>query len=189
MVFQERKYQEDSITLSVNYLLSDSIENELLILPTGSGKSVVIARILDPLPGKAVILQPSKEILEQNHAKFSNYGKASIYSASAGQKVIDRITFCTIGSIIKKLHMFKGTDYFIIDEAHCVNPEDGMYRDLVKYFPKAKFLGLTATPYRLTQTEDGSQLNFITRSNPRFSTTFFITFKIQFYLMPDFWLH
>lgn len=167
MAFQLRPYQQESVDLAINYLQSDSKENELLILPTGSGKSVVIAKILEPLKGKVIVLQPSKEILEQNHEKFSKYGKASIYSASAGQKVIDRITFCTIGSIIKKLHMFKGTDYFIIDESHLVNAEDGMYRDLVRYFPKAKFLGLTATPYRLTQTEDGAQLNFITRSTPK----------------------
>ncbi len=167
MAFQLRPYQSDAVDLAINYLQSDSKENELLILPTGSGKSVVIAKILEPLKGKIIVLQPSKEILEQNHEKFSKYGKASIYSASAGQKVIDRITFCTIGSIIKKLHMFKGTDYFLIDESHLVNSEDGMYRDLVKYFPKAKFLGLTATPYRLTQTEDGAQLNFITRSTPK----------------------
>jgi len=167
MVFQDRKYQSDAISHGINYLLGDSKENALQILPTGSGKSVVIAKILEPLPGKTVILQPSKEILEQNYEKFSKYGRASIYSASAGQKVIDRITFATIGSIIEKLHMFKGTDYFLIDECHLCGPEKGMYQKLFKAFPKAKFLGLTATPYRLTQTEDGAQLIFLTRSQPR----------------------
>lgn len=182
MIYQEREYQEKSISLSINYLLGDSNKNELLILPTGSGKSVVIARILEPLPGKTIILQPSKEILEQNYEKFSKYGRASIYSASAGQKVIDRITFCTIGSIIKKLHMFKGTDYFLIDEAHCVNADDGMYKKLFDTFPNAKFLGLTATPYRLTQTEDGAQLNFLTRSTPKLfhNVLYYVQNKVLF---------
>lgn len=167
MAFQLRNYQQQAVDLAIKYFESDSKENELQILPTGSGKSVVIAKIIEPLKGKIIVLQPSKEILEQNHEKFSKYGKASIYSASAGQKVIDRVTFCTIGSIINKLHMFKGTDKFLIDEAHCVNSDDGMYRTLFKTFPNAKFLGLTATPYRLTQEEDGPQLNFLTRTTPK----------------------
>lgn len=167
MAFQLRPYQQSAVDLAINYFQSDSKENSLQILPTGSGKSVVIAKILEPLQGKVIVLQPSKEILEQNYEKFSKYGKASIYSASAGQKVIDRVTFCTIGSIIQKLHMFKGTEYFLIDEAHGVNADDGMYKKLFQYFSKSKFLGLTATPYRLENGEDGAQLNFITRTSPR----------------------
>lgn len=167
MAFQLRPYQSESINLSVNFLQGTSNENALVILPTGSGKSVVIAKILEPLEGKTVVLQPSKEILEQNYEKFSNYGKASIYSASAGEKRIDKVTFCTIGSIINKKHLFKGLQNILIDECHLVNSDAGMYNEFIKAFPAAKVLGLTATPYRLEQTSEGPQLTFLTRSNPR----------------------
>lgn len=179
MAFQLRPYQSESINLSVNFLNSNSNENALVILPTGSGKSVVIAKILEPLEGKTIVLQPSKEILEQNYEKFSNYGKASIYSASAGEKRIDKVTFCTIGSVINKKHLFKGLQNILIDECHLVNSEAGMYMEFIKSFPNAKVLGLTATPYRLETTSTGPQLTFLTRSTPR------IFDKVLYYVQND----
>jgi len=179
MAFQLRPYQAESINLSVDYLKGNSNKNALVILPTGSGKSVVIAKILEPLEGKTIVLQPSKEILEQNYEKFSNYGKASIYSASAGEKRIDKVTFCTIGSVINKKHLFKGLENILIDECHLVNSEAGMYQEFIKAFPNAKVLGLTATPYRLETTSTGPQLTFLTRSNPR------IFDKVLYYVQND----
>lgn len=167
MAFKLRPYQLDSTNAGVEYLQGNVNRNALLVLPTGAGKSIVIANIIAPLEGKTIILQPSKEILEQNHEKYTRYGKASIYSASAGEKRIDQVTFATIGSVINKKHLFKGLKHIIIDECHLVNAEGGMYQDFIKSFPDAKVLGLTATPYRLNQTSLGPQLTFLTRSNPR----------------------
>lgn len=166
--FQLRPYQKESVEAGVEFLTGNSKKHSLLILPTGSGKSVVIANILAPLEGKAVVLQPSKEILEQNFAKYiSNGFKASVYSASAGQKKVDRITFCTIGSIIQKKHLFEGLKYILIDECHLVNAKGGMYDEFIRAFPNAKVLGLTATPYRLHNTMEGAMLKFLTRTSPK----------------------
>lgn len=167
MGFQLRPYQADSTRLGVEYLQGKSNDNAVIVLPTGAGKSIVIANLVAPLEGKTIILQPSKEILEQNYEKYSKYGKASIYSASAGEKIIGRVTFCTIGSIINKKHLFVGLKNILIDECHLVNSEGGMYQEFINYFPQANVLGLTATPYRLSQTSEGPQLTFLTRSTPR----------------------
>jgi len=167
MAFQYRHYQSEAIDIGVNFFQSDTSDNGIEILPTGSGKSIVIAGIIAPLEGKTIVLQPSKEILEQNYGKYSKYGKASIYSASVGEKRIDKVTFCTIGSIINKKHLFAGTKNILIDECHLVNSEDGMYQEFINYLPNAKVLGLTATPYRLSQTSEGPQLTFLTRSTPK----------------------
>ena len=167
MAFELRPYQSDSVSAGVQYLQGSTNENAVIILPTGAGKSIVIANILAPLKGETVVFQPSKEILEQNYEKYTKYGKASIYSASAGEKRIDQVTFCTIGSVINKKHLFAGTDYILIDECHLVNSDGGMYQEFIKYLPKAKVLGLTATPYRLSQTTEGPQLTFLTRSTPK----------------------
>ena len=167
MAFQLRPYQSDSVSAGVEYLQGDANENAVIILPTGAGKSIVIANIIAPLHGKTIIFQPSKEILEQNYEKYTKYGKASIYSASAGEKRIDKVTFCTIGSVINKKHLFVGVENILIDECHLVNSDGGMYQEFIKCFPKAKVLGLTATPYRLSQTSEGPQLTFLTRSTPK----------------------
>lgn len=171
MSFQLRPYQAEAVRASVDYLQGKSNKNAIVILPTGAGKSIVIANIVAPLSGRTIILQPSKEILEQNFAKYISYGfKAGIYSASAGEKNIGRVTFCTIGSVINKKHLFEGLENILIDECHLVNAKGGMYQQFIGAFPRAKVLGLTATPYRLTSTMEGAQLEFITRTNPRIFT-------------------
>ena len=169
MPFEPRPYQTEAIDRGINFFHDRKCKfNAFEILPTGSGKSVVIANVASGVEGKTVVFQPSKEILEQNFAKFTSYGyRAGIYSASAGMKYMDTITFATIGSVAKKHHLFEQFKNVIIDECHLVNPEDGMYKNFIHSLSGAKVLGLTATPYRLTAGFDGARLNFLNRTNPR----------------------
>lgn len=168
MQFTPRPYQQEAIDVALNFFRSKERFNAIQILPTGSGKSVVIANIAKELDGKTLVFQPSKEILEQNFKKFCSYGfRAGIYSASAGSKYIDKVTFATIGSVIKKIHLFKDVKYIIMDECDLCNAKGGMYDAFFKALPNAKLLGLTATPYRLSATMEGAMLKFITRTKPR----------------------
>lgn len=167
-MFQPRPYQTEAIAAGLDFFNSKKNFNGFEILPTGSGKSVVIANIANALEGRTLVFQPSKEILEQNFKKYVSYGnRAGIYSASAGHKFIEKVTFATIGSVIKKKHLFKDVKHIIIDECHLVNAKDGMYNEFIRSFPDAKVLGLTATPYRLTAGIDGAMLKFLNRTNPR----------------------
>lgn len=167
-MFVPRPYQTGAINAGVQFLNAPKKGNAFMILPTGSGKSVVIAHITKQLTGKTLILQPSKEILEQNYAKFTSQGyRAEIYSASLGQNFVGHVTFATIGSIIRKKHLFYGVENILIDECHLVNPEEGMYQELITSLPKAKLLGLTATPYRLTADFEGAMLKFLNRCEPK----------------------
>ncbi len=168
MNFSPRPYQQEAIHNAVDYFHGSGNHNAFEILPTGSGKSVVIANIAKELKDKTVVFQPSKEILAQNLQKFMSYGyRAGVYSASAGSKFLDHITFATIGSVARKHHMFRDCRNIIVDECHLVNGNSGMYHDFIHSIPGAKVLGLTATPYRLTSTFEGAMLKFINRTNPR----------------------
>lgn len=168
MAFTPRPYQADAITHAVKYFNSKVKYNAIEILPTGSGKSIVIANIAMQLKENTLVLQPSKEILEQNVKKYMSYGfRCGVYSASAGQKFIDDVTFATIGSIINRAHLFRRFPHIIIDECHLVNSNSGMYLEFIKMIPGAKVLGLTATPYRLGAGFDGAMLKFLTRTRPK----------------------
>ncbi len=166
-----RPYQANAIESAATFLTNKTKnEAEIQILPTGAGKSIVIAGIIKALGGeKTLILQPSKEILVQNFNKYRGYGfYASVYSASLGRKEVSKTSFATIGSIIKKAHLFQDLRHILIDECHLVNPGSGMYCDFIKAVPKAKIVGFTATPYRLsTDGYGGSILKFLTRTRPR----------------------
>lgn len=176
MSFIPRPYQQEAVDAGINFFHSKTKKNGIIIAPTGSGKSLIIALIAMGLEGKTIIFQPSLEILQQNYAKFISYGyRAAVYSASAGQKTIHNVTFATIGSVANKHHLFRDVKNIIIDECHLVSADAGMYNDFIESFAQGKkkgkevvkVLGLTATPYRLVSGSGGAELRFLTRSVPR----------------------
>ena len=169
MQYNLRPYQKEASEAAVAAFRSKSKSNGILILPTGSGKSIIIADIAYRLGEPMLILQPSKEILEQNFKKLRNYGylNAGIYSASVGRKEINKITFATIGSVMNHMEDFAHFRSIIIDECHGVNAKSGMYETFIHAVPR-KVIGLTATPFRLGKGMAGkSMLKFLTRTRPR----------------------
>lgn len=184
MAYVLRDYQQQASDAAVNFFHTKNKRNGLLVVPTGGGKSLVIADIATRLDGDLLVFQPSKEILEQNYAKLRSYGveDCSIYSASFNSKKISRITFATIGSVKAHMEDFNHFKYILVDEAHCTNAQGGMYKDFFDCAER-KILGLTATPYRLSATsisldENGRYdptcepqnrciLKFLTRTRPR----------------------
>ena len=164
-----RDYQQQASDSAVTFFNNKTKKtNAIMVLPTGSGKSLIIADIASRLDGHTLVFQPSKEILEQNFKKLCSYGilDCSIYSASFNSKEISRITFATIGSVKSHPELFAHFKNIIVDECHLVNPIEGMYKDFFDAV-KCKVLGLTATPYRLRSSRDfGSMLKFITRTKP-----------------------
>ena len=163
-----REYQTKAVDIAVDYFLEEDSGNGIIVMPTGSGKSLIISAVAKELEAPVLVLQPSREILQQNYDKYLSYGlDASIYSASFNKREISKVTFAMIGSIIRKKELFESFKYVIIDECHGVNPKKGMYKDFIEN-SDAKILGLTATPYRLsTDGFGGSILKFITRTRPR----------------------
>lgn len=159
-MFKPRDYQLEALKALIRYLHKND-GNPVLDLPTGSGKSIIIAMICQKLAEwgcRVVILQPSKELVEQNVAKLKGLCpelSVGIYSASlrSKQKGADFL-FATIGSVVNKEHELGQRDLIIIDECHLVPAGDGgqynTFRlQLRALNPKLRMVGLTATPYRL----------------------------------------
>ena len=170
MTYTLRDYQEASVNAGVSFLLDKKEENGVEVLPTAAGKSLVISSIVKRLDAPCIVLQPSKELLEQNFEKFQSYGeRPAIFSASAGEKTIgSSVTLATIGSIKSHVEKFSHIKYIIQDECHnLTNPKGGSVMEFFKAFPQVKVLGLTATPFRLSSNSLGSELRWITRTSPK----------------------
>lgn len=159
MKYELRPYQKEASDAAVRFFQSKEKKNSIIVVPTGGGKSIILADIARQLDGNVLVLQPSKEILEQNFSKLLSYGvtDCAIYSASLKSKDIDRITFATIGSIINHKEEFDKFKAIIVDECHVINATGGMYKDFLTHV-KRKVLGFTATPYRL-YTQQGIMAN------------------------------
>ena len=181
-MFKLREYQKEATTAGVELLQKK--KNGILVLPTGTGKSLVLSEIVRVTNKKTIVLQPTKEILEQNVSKIKAFGvkNIGIFSASMNEKTIGKITFATIGTIIKHKEKFIHFAQIIVDECHLVNSKGGQYENFITSLG-LPVIGLTATPFRMRyyrnsfgNDENVVESRFLTRTRPRiFSTISHIT--------------
>jgi len=118
-----RPYQQSAVNAAVSFLTEThkgngkTKDNGIIIAPTGSGKSLLLANIARRLGGGVLVFQPSKEILDQNLGKLLSYGEtATVYSASKKCQDVSPLTFATIGSVKSRAELFKDFRYIFIDE-------------------------------------------------------------------------
>lgn len=153
-----RNYQKQAVTATLNHF-RQSQESAIIVLPTGSGKSLVIAELARLARGNLLVLTHVQELVEQNHAKYEALGfTAGLFSAGLGKRQTqEQVTFASIQSIANGLSEFNQQfSLIIIDECHRVsNKDDSQYQQVISTLrernPSLMLLGLTATPYRLGQ--------------------------------------
>lgn len=153
-----RDYQSQCVNNILNKF--SSIGSQIVQLPTGSGKTVILWSVLKTLKKKALILAPTVELTEQleetgkntvspslvYRKKNSYWPKNCKYLVMTGQAA----TFALKGDSLDKFN----PDIIVVDEAH--RSRSKSIEKLINYFrdSKKKILGLTATPERL----DGKSL-------------------------------
>lgn len=147
-----RDYQQTAVK---KMIWSLSIEGgSVLSLPTGAGKSHIIAGFVEQTNRPILIFTPSKELLEQDLEKMKAVvpeNEIGVFSASMNTKDINKYTIATIQSAYKHPELFNHYTTVLIDECHLLNPKnfEGMYNTFFKQIGSPKIVGLTATPYRL----------------------------------------
>jgi DNA repair protein RadD len=155
-MYQLRPYQQEAVSRTVEYF-KRSKEPALIVLPTGAGKSLVIAQLARLAKGRVLVLAHVKELVEQNYAKYTSYGlEAGIFSASLGKKDHShKAIFGSVQSVARAENkFFDDFSLLVIDECHRVSEEGStQYQEVIQKLkqknPKICILGLTATPYRL----------------------------------------
>lgn len=152
-MIQLRENQVEPVQVGIEFFKLDKPKPAIIVAPTAFGKSIVIAHIANGIGDKVLVLQPTKELLEQNYNKFITLGgEAKIFSASMKQKEVGNVTYATIGSIIKIATTIKelGFSKIIIDECdRYPRSKDGMLRKFIDAIKATHVLGLTATPLKL----------------------------------------
>lgn len=157
-----RDYQQESVAAIYRWF-GDHADNPLLVLPTGAGKSLVIAafcrQVLEQWPSQRILVVTHvRELVQQNHDQMLRLwpeAPCGIYSAGIGRRDHDaRILFAGIQSVWRQAAKIGWCDLILVDEAHRIpRIGDGQYmrllQDMRSMNPDCKMVGLTATPYRL----------------------------------------
>lgn len=163
-----RENQTEPINKAIQFFTEKEPKPSLIVLPTAWGKSILTAFVAKNSNDKMIVLQPSKELLEQNYSKYCSLCgdfalNAGIYSASFGRKDIAHITYATIGSIKSLGAKFKSLGFtkMLIDEAHLYPREaNSMLGRFLKESGITHVLGITATPVKLQTNRDKDGQNF-----------------------------
>jgi DNA repair protein RadD len=155
-VYKLRDYQQDAVNKTVEYFRKRR-DPAVIVLPTGAGKSLVIAELARIANGRVLVLAHVKELVEQNYEKYKSYGLAAgIFSASLKKKdTSEKVIFGSVQSVARAPDgFFNDFSLLVIDECHRVAEEGStQYQEVIKKLternPKLCILGLTATPYRM----------------------------------------
>jgi DNA repair protein RadD len=176
-MYKLRDYQQEAVSNVVQFFQKKR-DPAMVVLPTGAGKSLVIAELARIAKGRVLVLAHVKELVEQNYEKYQSYGlSAGIFSASLGKKDYDhKAIFGSVQSIARAPdEFFNDFSLLVIDECHRVADEGAtQYQEVIKKLrdrnPALCILGLTATPYRLGLgwIYEYSQTGEIKTDKPRF---------------------
>ena len=156
-----RPYQQQAVDAAYQYLREQD-GHPVIVLPTGAGKSIVLAQIVrDAVTlwnGRVLLLTHVRELIEQNADKIRwlcpelNVG---VYSAGLKRRDTTHSVICAgIQSVYERGCELGAFDLILVDEAHLISArDDSMYgqflADMEVINPDHRLIGLTATPFRL----------------------------------------
>ena len=161
-MLQLRDYQRACLDSLYSYWGKDG-GSPLLVLPTGAGKSLVIATLMQELlsnyPDMRILnVTHVRELLTQNYKELIGiwpFAPAGLFSAGLGQRDAHaQIIFGGVQTIASKTRQIGHIDLVLVDEAHLVPRKSEtqygkLFAGLRAINPDMRIAGLTATPFRL----------------------------------------
>ena len=150
-----RPYQKEAVE-AITREWSSGNKKTLLVLPTGTGKTIVFSQIIRECVKKGervLVLAHRGELLEQAQDKlYHAFGlRAALEKAeNTAQGAWERVTVGSVQTLMRQGRLDRfATDYYdtiIVDEAHHILSPS--YQTVLEHFSSAKVLGVTATPDR-----------------------------------------
>lgn len=137
------------------------VARTLLVLPTGTGKTVVFSELIrrqqaDDDGGRALVVAHRTELLEQARNKLRDVGVFAALEKAEHRARTERVVVASVQTLKgKRLRRFRPDEFdtVIVDEAH--HATAASYRGILEYFKSARVLGVTATPDRADGTALG----------------------------------
>lgn len=157
-----RPYQRQALDALYAWFYANPLGNPLLVLPTGSGKAVILALLVQEAltrwhGTRVLMLTHVRELIAQNADKMRLLwpdAPMGIHSAGLRSRAtFEPVIFAGIQSVHQKAWHLGRFDIIVIDEAHLINPKaQGIYRNFLHEAriinPAVRVVGLTATPWR-----------------------------------------
>lgn len=148
---QLRDYQESAVQ-AVRDSFRSGHKNTLLVSPTGSGKTVIFSYIAAGMARnnkRILIVAHRRELLKQISAALKKVGVAHAVMTGGYRGVpTANVVVASVFTLVKRIKGMQPFDLIIGDEAHHFTP-DSSWGKVVIGFPRARVLGVTATPERL----------------------------------------
>ena len=139
-----RTYQQPFFDDIIDMLYNQNINSLCCALPTGGGKSVIIGKLANIIPGRTLILTHRIEILQQNSDWLSNAGclSSNINTLKYDNKIVIAMVQ-TLYSRIEKygINYLGEFDNIILDEVHIL-----IFEKVFKKYDYKKLIGFTGSP-------------------------------------------
>jgi|GEM_PF-6859635 len=136
-----RDYQHECIAAILKRLKSE--QDALVVLPTGSGKTIIFAEILSRVTKKTLVIVDKVRLIKQTKEKISR--EVGIYNAD-DKNLNELITIGTIQSLVRAKDIPK-FNLIILDEMHRFDFNAGMFKKFIQSQDGPKIIGFTATPF------------------------------------------
>jgi superfamily II DNA or RNA helicase len=145
-----RDYQQQAIS-DLRSAMQQGARAPLLCLPTGGGKTIILASIAAQAAAKGrqvLILVHRRELIHQTASKLQWAGLDHGIIAAGHPASNHAVQVASVQTLVRRLsRMAWQPSLVIIDEAH--HAAAGSWRLILEHWPDAYRLGVTATPCRL----------------------------------------
>ena len=155
---------QEQFIVNLKKMLAKGEDRVLLISSTGTGKTYASAFAMRECGFKRVLFlvhrgQLARQSRESYRMVFDD--SVSMGLVGAGSSEYDRdYVFATVQTLNRDRHLFKyekdAFDCIILDEAH--HSSAGTYQKVMNYFRPKLFLGMTATPDKMDDNQEGKNI-------------------------------
>ena len=149
MAIKLRPYQQTAVDL-IRAEYRNGVARVLFVAPCGAGKTVLFAYVVAGAREKGnrvLILAHRTELIEQISEALKQFDVPHGFIAAGYPQDSAPVQVASVQTLVRRLPM-QAPDLIVQDEAHHL-AEGNSWAKIHEAFPKARVLGVTATPVRL----------------------------------------